>query len=154
MAIFNEDFIEFLELLNINKVKYMLVGGYAVILHGYVRSTSDMDIWVEKSEENYLKIKKTYQDFGAPFFSKQDFFDEKFDVWAIGREPNKIEIITKIDGISFEESISFCEYYQIKNTKIPYIHLNFLIKNKLASGRYKDLADIEQLSKLIKKAGL
>jgi hypothetical protein len=88
--LFNEDFTDFLQLLDKNKVNFLLIGGYAVILHGFIRSTSDMDIFVERTDENYINLKKTYEDFGAPIFSKFDFFDDNFDVWSIGREPNKI----------------------------------------------------------------
>ena len=71
--IFNPDFSNFLELLNQNEVDYLLVGGYAVIIHGYTRSTGDMDLLVDKSKENYLKLSKTYKDFGAPYFLKLNF---------------------------------------------------------------------------------
>ena len=148
-SLFNPDFSDFLELLNKNKVRFLLIGGYAVILHGYVRSTSDMDIFVEKTEDNYLKIKKTYIDFGAPIFAKSEFLNENFDVWSIGREPSKIDIVSQIKGLTFEESITLCEWHSLENFKIPYIHINHLVRNKLATGRNKDLADVEQLSKLL-----
>ena len=148
-SLFNPDFVDFLELLDKNKVRFLLIGGYAVILHGFVRSTSDMDIFVEKTEENYFKLKKTYIDFGAPMFDKSEFFNQNFDVWSIGREPSKIDIISQIKGLTFEESIDYCEWFSLEKFKIPYIHINHLVKTKLATGRNKDLADIEQLSKLL-----
>lgn len=148
-SLFNADFIEFLELLDKNKVQFLLIGGYAVILHGYVRSTSDMDIFVERTVANYENLKKTYTDFGAPIFSKDEFLDANFDVWSIGREPSKIDIVSQIKGITFEESIGSSEWFDIENIKIPYIHINHLVRNKLATGRNKDIADVEQLSKLL-----
>lgn len=148
-SLFNSDFTEFLELFDKNKVRFILIGGYAVILHGFIRSTADMDIFVDKTEENYLKIKKAYDEFGAPIFSRDEFLEDKYDVWSIGREPNKIDIISKIKGLSFEESIENCEWFSFNKFKIPYIHINKLVKNKLATGRKKDLVDIEQLSKLL-----
>lgn len=66
--LFNPDFLDFLELLNKHKVRFLLVGGYAVILHGYVRSTGDLDLWIDKTPDNYNKLKKVYLDFGAPIF--------------------------------------------------------------------------------------
>ncbi len=145
--IFNTDFFEFLMLLEKNEVRYMLVGGYAVILHGYVRSTGDIDLWVEKTETNFEKLKQVYNKFGAPIFPKSEFLQDKFDVWSIGNSPSKIEILTNVDGLVFEESYYKKVYIEVENVTIPYIDFEDLIKNKLASGRHKDLADIEQLKK-------
>jgi hypothetical protein len=145
--IFNIDFFEFLELLEKHKVDFLLVGGYAVVLHGYVRSTGDMDLWIERTTENYQKLVSVYSDFSAPIFPEEQFFDKTINVWGIGIEPTKIEILTEVDGLTFKESFVKCEYFEIEQLQIPYIDFEDLIKNKLASGRYKDLADIEQLNK-------
>lgn len=145
--LFNYDFLEFLELLTKHKVDYLLVGGYAVILNGYVRSTGDLDLWVNKTKGNYDKLSKVYQDFGAPIFPFSEFNSNQFDVWSIGVEPIKIEILTKVDGLIFSDSKLNCNYLEIQHFKIPYINYNDLLKNKETSGRYKDLADIEQLKK-------
>lgn len=148
--IFNIDFLEFLELLEKNKIEFLLVGGYAVVLHGYVRSTGDMDLWIERTDENYQKLKKVYLDFNAPIFPEEQFTNHKFNVWGIGVEPSKIEILTQVDGLLFSESYKKRKYFEVENLQIPYIDFDDLIKNKLASGRYKDLADIEQLKRLKK----
>lgn len=71
-----------------------------------------------------------------------------FSSYTIGREPNKIDIFSKIKGLTFEENIDFCEWFALENFKIPYIHINHFVRNKLATGRIKDLSDVEQLSKL------
>lgn len=149
--LFNNDFQEFLELLQKHDLNYLLVGGYAVILHGFVRSTGDMDLWIQKNPENYSKLKKVYFDFGAPIFSLEEFISEQFDVWGIGVEPVKIEILTHLDGIHFEKSFKNCVWLDLENCKVPYINFENLIKNKLASNRFKDLADVEQLNKKNKK---
>ena len=146
--LFNEDFVDFLVLLEKHQVDFLLVGGYAVILHGYIRSTGDMDLWVLKTKENYNKLEKVYDDFGAPIFSEYDFINDNYDVWSIGSEPNKIEIITAIKGLIFNESRELCVWFELDKIKIPFIDFDDLIKAKIASGRYKDLADIEQLKKL------
>jgi hypothetical protein len=99
--LFNYDFLEFLELLGKHEVEYLLVGGYAVILNGYVRSTGDLDLWVNKTENNYSKLSRVYTDFGTPMFSNEEFSSDKFDVWSIGTEPTKIEILTHVDGLNF-----------------------------------------------------
>ena len=92
--LFNRDFLDFIDALNKAQVEYMLVGGYAVVLHGYIRSTADMDVWVNKTSANYEKLMKAFKLFGAPLFSEQEFLGEKFDVWGIGKEPNRIEILS------------------------------------------------------------
>ena len=149
--LFNEDFLDFLELLDKHEVNFLLIGGYAVILHGYSRSTGDMDLWIDKSGKNYTNLKKVYLDFGAPIFSKKDFDSQVFDVWSIGIEPRKIEILTSVNGLTFEESKINCEWFQLEKIKVPYIDFDDLIKNKMATGRYKDLADIEELNRKNKK---
>lgn len=145
--LFNIDFLDFLELLEKYKVDYLLIGGYAVILHGYGRSTGDLDLWINQTSENYQKLKLVYTEFGAPIFSFEEFENNKFDVWSIGVEPRKIEILTKVSGLQFVESSKNCEWLDLEKFKVPYIDLEDLIKNKTATGRYKDLADIEQLKK-------
>jgi hypothetical protein len=148
--LFNIDFLDFLELLEKHQVDFLLVGGYAVILHGYVRSTGDLDLWVNKTATNYNNLKNAYADFGAPIFSKEDFENEKLDVWGIGIEPRKIEILTHVDGLIFERSKQHCKWFELEKFKVPYIDFEDLIKNKTASGRFKDLADIEQLNNIKK----
>ena len=145
--VFNIDFLEFLELLDNHEVEYLLVGGYAVILHGYARSTGDMDLWVNQTNENYNKLKLVYTNFGAPIFSIEDFESDTFDVWSIGMEPRKIEILTKVSGLEFIASKKNCVYLNFEKFKIPYIDFEDLMKNKIATGRLKDLADVEQLMK-------
>ena len=93
-------------------------------------------------------MQQVYSDFGAPIFSIEDFESDQFDVWSIGVEPRKIEILTHVSGLKFEETLKNCQWLDLEKFKVPYIDFEDLIKNKLASGRYKDLADIEQLRKL------
>lgn len=145
--LFNEDFTDFLVALNHQKVEYLLVGGYAVILHGYVRSTADMDVWVNKTETNYVKLKNAFNEFGAPMFTKEDFLGNKYDVWSLGMEPNKIDIMNKVKGIDFNKSLALCEQFKLNDFYVPYIHLKHLMKAKEAAGRFRDKADIEQLKK-------
>ena len=118
--LFNNDFLDFLELLKIHDVNYLLVGGYAVILHGYGRSTGDLDLWIDQTSENYNKLRKVYLDFGAPIFSEEDFNNEKIDVWSIGVEPRKIEILTKVTGLQFNESLKNCNWLELEKIKVTY----------------------------------
>ncbi len=145
--LFNQDFIEFIDALNKENVEYILVGGYAVILHGYTRTTADMDVWVNKTTDNYLRLSKAYERFGAPIFSEHEFFEGKNDVWGIGMEPFRIEILNKIKGVSFDEAYNICQSFIQENVAVKYINLKHLLQAKEAAGRYKDKDDIEQLTK-------
>jgi ribosomal protein S18 acetylase RimI-like enzyme len=146
---FNEHFRDFIQALNNRDVEYVLVGGMAVVLHGYVRGTGDMDIWVNKTKENYIALKKAFHAFGMPVFdmSEQNFLSNEFDVWSFGISPVKIEIMTAVKGLDFYETFRKAKYYDENDLKVRFIHFNDLIKAKQASGRYKDLDDIEQLTK-------
>lgn len=148
--LFNQDFQDFIDSLNKAYVEYILVGGYAVVLHGYVRSTADMDVWVNKTSANYQKLEKAFQLFGAPVFSEKDFLENNFDVWSIGKEPNRIEILSELKGVSFGEAYPFCKIFIQNGVEIKYIHLKHLIRAKEAAGRFKDKNDIEQLNKIKK----
>jgi len=147
-AIFNDDFRDFIQALNDNHVEYILVGGYAVILHGYRRTTGDMDIWVNRTKENYSKLTNAFLQFGLPVF---DMTEERFldaatvDVFSYGRPPVSIDIITKLKGIEFDEAFSRSLQFDENGLLIRFIHLNNLIQTKKAAGRHKDLDDIEKL---------
>lgn len=147
--LFNEHFRDFIKALNDNKVGYVLVGGMAVILHGYVRGTGDMDIWVNKTSENYKKLVKAFTQFGMPVFdmTEKAFLGEEFDVWGIGVQPVKIEVMTSVKGLDFDETHKMSKTYIENDLKIRFIHLDHLIKAKKAAGRFRDLDDIEHLTK-------
>jgi predicted nucleotidyltransferase len=148
--IFNEDFRDFIHALNNNDVEYILVGGYSVILHGYVRTTGDMDVWVNKNTENYHKLIKAFFEFGLATF---DMTEENFlhntnmDVFTFGRPPASIEILTTLNGIEFNKAIKNISVYEDADLKIKFLSLADLILSKKAAGRFKDLEDIEQLTK-------
>ncbi|MFZ1750885.1 MAG: hypothetical protein WAU01_11865 [Saprospiraceae bacterium] len=147
--IFNTDFQDFLTAFENCNVDYVLVGGYSVIIHGYSRTTGDMDLFVNPVFENYNKIEKAFAMFGMPLFgmSLDKFLDtENFDVFEYGRPPMAIDIITKLKGVTFEEaSKSALRYDVTESLAINVIHINQLIQNKKAVGRNKDKADIEYL---------
>lgn len=147
--LFNEHFREFIKALNDNGVEYILVGGMAVILHGYIRGTGDMDVWVNKTKDNYRKLVNAYSQFGMPVFdmTEEAFLGDDFDVWSIGVQPVKIEIMTAVKGLIFEETYSMSQQYHEDGLAIRFLHLNHLIQAKRASGRFRDLDDIEHLTK-------
>lgn len=148
--VFNKDFRDFLEALNNNDVSYILVGGFSVILHGHSRVTGDMDIWVEKTEDNYKKILIAFHQFGLAIFdmTKENFLNhEEWDVFKFGRKPVAIDIMTKVKGLDYKECFELSRTFEDDGLKIRTLHLNHLIEAKKQAGRYKDLDDIEQLTR-------
>jgi len=142
------DFKDFLRLLSERKVEYLLVGGYAVALHGYIRYTSDMDIWIFTSPENAAKVVSALDDFGVPDAgSLFDVLQKEKRVVAMGIPPYKIEVITSIDGVLFQDCYAHRQVVEVEGIQINYLSLEDLRKNKLASGRYKDLDDLQHLPK-------
>ncbi len=148
MNIFNDDFHDFIECLNKHLVEYILVGGYAVIIRGYSRSTGDMDIWVNKTDDNYSNLLSAIIEFGLPAKAilKEQFFSDEFDVFSFGKPPYAIEIMTAVKGLDFTNTYQLSTVENIDNTiDVRIIHLNQLIEAKKAAGRSKDLNDIENL---------
>ncbi len=146
--IFNEDFKDFIRALNAAKVQYILVGGYSVILHGYARTTGDMDIWVNRTSENYKRLLHAFADFKMPVFdmTEENFLHHKeWNVFSFGRKPNMIDIMVKVKGLEFETAFAKSKLYTIEKLKIRTVRLQDLIQAKKAAGRFKDLDDIEQL---------
>ena len=146
--IFESDFRDFIQSLNNNNVDYLLVGGYAVILHGYRRSTGDMDIWVNRTKENYKKLATAFYEFGLPLLdmTEQNFLTSKtMDVFSYGRPPVAIDILTEVKGCNFNEAVEHSKIYIEEELSIKFINLNTLRQAKKAAGRYKDLDDLEKL---------
>jgi len=149
MGIFNEDFQDFVSALNNNEVEYILVGGYSVILHGYSRSTGDLDIWVNKEKENYSKLVHAFKEFKMPVFDMtEDNFlkNPELNVFTFGRPPSGIDIMTDVKGLHFNETFKTSQIVEVENLKVRLIGLNELLKAKRAAGRHKDLDDIENLT--------
>ncbi len=142
----NKDFREFIESLNSNKVKYLVLGGYAIAFHGHPRYTKDLDVWLELSDENALNTMKALDDFGFGGLevTKDDFL-HKGMVVQLGYPPNRIDLINSPDGVDFDECYASRIEIDIEGLKISVINLENLKKNKKASGRLQDLADLEKL---------
>ncbi len=140
------DFKDFLKLLSVHKVRYLLIGGYAVNYHGYVRATADMDIWIERNADNAKRAVKVLKEFGfdTENLKAQLFLDED-KVVRMGVPPVRIEILTSISGVNFNE----CYKTKIKEVwdEVPVniINLQKLKENKRASNRNKDLTDLDYL---------
>jgi hypothetical protein len=142
------DFKEFLELLNRNRVRYLIVGGYALAVHGRPRYTKDLDIWIEISDENARRVVQTLDEFGFASFelTKEDFLTSGTFV-QLGYEPVRIDLLTQPDGVEFETSFESRLEWIVDGVPINVIDLENLKRNKKASGRLQDLADLEQLER-------
>lgn len=142
----NEDYKEILQILLNNKVKFLIVGAYAMGAYGYPRATGDFDIWVEPSAENSKKIYKSLSEFGAPLSSvTEKTFEEEGIIFQIGVAPRRIDIITHIDGVTFKEAYKTKEIIEIESLQIPFLSKENLIKNKQSTGREKDKLDANYL---------
>ena len=140
------DFKEFLKLLNENKVKYLLIGGYAVNYYGYVRATADLDIWILQQKENVKQVIKVLKDFGfdVPELTTDIFFQER-KVVRMGEPPMRIEIHTSISGVEFQDCYPECVIADWDDLTVPIIGFDKLKENKRVSGRLKDEIDLEHL---------
>jgi predicted nucleotidyltransferase len=140
------DFKEFLKLLNDKNVRYLLIGGYAVSHYGYVRPTGDMDIWIAVAPENAEKVAEVVREFGFSNVSAE-LFSKPGQIIRMGLPPLKIEVSTSIDGVDFEVCFNERLVEVIDGLAVNLISLKRLRQNKLASGRLKDLNDLEHLPK-------
>jgi hypothetical protein len=140
------DFKEFLQLLSLKQVDYLLIGGYAVGYHGYPRATADMDIWISVNPHNAERVVAVLQEFGlaVPELSAELFLEEN-RVVRMGVPPFRIEIITTISGVNFEECFAQRVIDTIDGVEVNLISLPHLKANKKASGRFRDLNDLENL---------
>lgn len=135
-----------LQLLKSNEVRFLVVGAYAMGAYGYPRATGDMDIWVMASGENSKKLMKALQEFGSPLTQvNENDFVRKDLIFQIGVAPRRIDIITSIDGVEFEQAWRRRVEVDIGILKVPFISKADLIKNKESTGREKDLLDAKNL---------
>ena len=141
-----QDFKEFLQLLNDKKVKYLLIGGYAVGYHGYPRATVDMDVWIAIESKNAEKMVLVLREFGldVPELSVELFLKED-QVIRMGVPPLRLEILTTITGVEFDECYKERVIDKIDDVNVNIISLRHLKINKKISGRHKDLNDLENL---------
>lgn len=142
----NLDYKEFIQSLNCNHVRYLVIGGYAVALHGYPRYTKDIDVWLEISPENAVKIVKALEQFGFGSLGLQanDFLVPD-QIIQLGYPPHRIDLLATPAGINFENCYASRVQVVIDNITVNFIDLDNLKKNKKATGRLQDLADLENL---------
>jgi hypothetical protein len=142
----NEDFKEFVQLLNKNKVEYLVVGGYAVAAHGYPRYTGDIDFWINREPENAKKLIQSLIEFG---FGSVDITLEDLttsdNVIQLGYPPSRIDILTSVTGLEFANCWKEKTEVVFENEKINFISLHHLKINKKETGRTQDKLDLENL---------
>ncbi len=141
------DFEEFLRLLEKHKVDYMIVGGYAVAYHGLPRFTKDIDVFFNAVDENVTQLREALMEFG---FCEQDLPEESFvtkgNILAFGVSPTRVDLINEIDGVTFDGAKPNIVVGRYGDVPVKFIGFDDLLKNKSATGRTRDKADIEELT--------
>jgi len=142
------DWREFIELLNSNGVEYVVVGGHAVGYHGYPRYTGDIDFFVRPNRENASRLVGVLVQFGFEGAEElEDTLVQPNKVIQLGRPPNRIDLLTGISGVGFEEASQDSATASMDGIAVRIIGREALLKNKRSSGRTKDLADAEEIEK-------
>lgn len=134
-------------------VKFMLIGGYAVIYYGYERTTGDMDIWLQPDNNNRDKLGKALTEFGIQtsyisHLSQIDFSQIQF--FFFGEKPRRIDFLTKIHLVEFDEAFAKANHFPLADQLVPIIHYQHLILSKIANSRPQDKADVDELQKIMK----
>ena len=145
----NQDFKDLLSIFNDHKVEFLIVGAHALAAHGHVRATKDLDVWISPTPENAPRTVAALKEFGAPLhdLTVQDLASPGV-VFQIGVPPVRIDILTQIDGLTFSEAWQDRLNTFLAGVPLAVLSIAALQKNKKASGRLQDLADLEALAKL------
>jgi len=144
--VLNQDFKEFIQSLNDNHVRYLVVGGYAVAFHGHPRYTKDIDIWIEMNPENATQVVKALDQFGFGSLGlKEADFLVPDQIIQLGYPPNRIDLLSTLSGVDFATCYASRVQVEVDKVLVNFIDLENLKKNKKASGRHQDLADLENL---------
>ena len=147
----HKDLREFIELLNSHGVEYVVVGGHAVAFHGYPRYTGDIDFLVRPTEENASRIVAVLDAFGfSDAHELKTSLTQPEKIVQLGRPPNRIDILTSASGVDFEEVWKQAISAELDELPVHFPDLPSLLRNKRASGRAKDLADVDELEKVVK----
>ena len=142
----NQDFKDLLAEFNVRKVEFLIVGAHALAAHGYVRATEDLDVWIRPDESNAKRVIEAIRAFGAPLhdLTETDLATPGV-VFQIGVAPIRIDILTAIDGVEFEEAWAARYATQFADQPVNVLSRELLLRNKRAAGRRQDLADVEKL---------
>ena len=144
----NPDYRDILSIFNEEKVEYLVVGAYALAAHGLPRATGDIDLWIKRDERNAGCVWRSLVKFGAPLSDlKESDFSSPGMVYQIGVAPNRIDILTSIDGVEFNDAWRQRVEINIEDVLVFVISRTHLIANKKTVGRPQDLADIDRIEK-------
>jgi hypothetical protein len=144
--VLNRDFREFIQSLNDNHVLYLVVGGYAVAVHGHPRYTKDLDVWIAMTPENAARCVAALGQFGFGSLGLQPSdFQVPDQIVQLGYPPNRIDVLVSLPGVDFAECYPSRLEVDVEGTRVNFIDLDNLKKNKRATGRHQDLADVENL---------
>lgn len=153
MDILLEEHKKVILLLLKHNVDFLIIGGYAVIFHGYARATMDMDLWLKPDNKNKEKLISALREHKVleedlKFLQEHDF--ESTIAFHIGEEPNKIDFLTKVAGVTFDEADEQKVFFPLKDKYVPVIQYHHLLTTKLMSGRPRDKVDVDELQKINK----
>ncbi len=146
----NEDFVDLLRCLIADRVEFIIVGAHALAAHGLPRATGDLDVLVQPTTDNSQRVIKALERFGAPLAAhgvSQADFEVPENVYQIGLPPRRIDLLTSISGVPFDEAHASRIIVQIEGMALPVLGREALLKNKRAAGRPKDLLDVEMLER-------
>jgi predicted nucleotidyltransferase len=150
----NKDYRDMIVCLLQAGVDFMLVGGYAVALHGWPRTTFDIDFWIMANPENAKSILQAIRSFGAPLMDlTEEDFHKPGMVFQIGTEPQRIDIVSAVDGLEYSDAVKRAVKMNVDGLEIKVISIDDLIANKRASGRPKDIADAVALERIKARSG-
>lgn len=147
----NEDFLDLLSALSAADARFLVVGAYAVGVHGHPRATKDLDVWIEASPENAPKVMRALREFGAPIgdLTEPDL-ESVGKGFKMGEPPRRIDILTEIEGVTFGQAWPRRREAAFGDIRCAVIGLDDLLMNKRAAGRPQDLADVAALERLQK----
>ena len=154
MAELNDDFLDMIHSLLDHEVEFMVIGAYALSMHGHVRATEDIDFWVRPSAANAQRIVAALNDFGAPLTShgiSTADFEVSDTVYQMGLPPRRIDLLTSVSGVSFDAAFASSVEGELGGYRVRFMGRQSLLANKRATGRAKDLADVDALEALGKR---
>ena len=150
----NTDFIDLVDLMNAEQVEYVIVGAFALAAHGFPRATGDIDFFVRPSAQNAPRVVRALQRFGAPVSAAgvtEADFARPGSVYQIGIVPRRIDVLTEISGVTFDEAISTRLIREVDGRQVPFLGRELLVRNKRATARPRDLLDADVLDPPAKK---
>ena len=151
MNIFYPEHIMVLEALLQHQVRFLLIGGYAVIAYGYTRTTGDLDLWIDSSDQNKVALINAFRHLNfveseLEIINHMDF--NEATVFSMGTVPQKIDFLTRVSQVDFDIAYTKVVLMEFDDLQLPFVHYNDLVLMKMTTGRLKDQADIEELQKI------